>query len=147
MNYIELQNEIKSAMKTQDKVRLSILRQVLNEVKNIEINERREIEEKDVNDMIKRVLKQTQETLEGSIKVNTNQERTDILTAQVSMLEEYLPAQLEGENLKVAIETIITENGYDSKKSIGAIMKALTENTNGNFDKAFAGQFLNQRLG
>ena len=81
MQYDELKEHIKQAMKAHDKVRLSILRQVHGEIKNIEVNERRDITEQDVDDMTKRVIKQTKETLEGSIKAGNNQERTDMLTA------------------------------------------------------------------
>ncbi len=49
MNYQELRDEIKTAMKAKDKVRLAILRQVLGEIKNIEVNERREITDADVD--------------------------------------------------------------------------------------------------
>ena len=51
MNYQELQDEIKAAMKARDKNRLSILRQVHGEIKNIEVNERREITDADVDAM------------------------------------------------------------------------------------------------
>ena len=63
----ELQQEMIAAMKAKDKVRLSIIRQVKAEVKNIEVNERRDVTEEDVNSMIKRLIKQTSETLEMSI--------------------------------------------------------------------------------
>ena len=59
MQYDELKEHIKQAMKAHDKVRLSILRQVHGEIKNIEVNERRDITEQDVDDMTKRVIKQT----------------------------------------------------------------------------------------
>ena len=61
MNYSELQDEIKTAMKAKDKVRLSILRQLHGELKNIEVNERRDVTEKDVDDMLKRLIKQTKD--------------------------------------------------------------------------------------
>ena len=82
----ELQKEMIAAMKAKDKVRLSIIRQVKTEVKNIEVNERREITEADVNNMIKRLIKQTSETLEMSIKAANDQERTDNLKQQVEIL-------------------------------------------------------------
>ena len=91
MNYQELKDEIKAAMKAKDKDRLSILRQVHGEIKNIEVNERREITDADVDAMLKRTIKQTKETLEGSIKAGNDQERTDRLTQQVEILEGYLP--------------------------------------------------------
>ncbi|MCH4184947.1 MAG: GatB/YqeY domain-containing protein, partial [Eggerthellaceae bacterium] len=94
MTYEEFKDQIKSAMKAHDKIRLSILRQVHGELKNIEINERRDISEADVTSMIKRMIKQTQETLEGSIKAGNNQERTDTLTKQLEILNGLLPQQV-----------------------------------------------------
>ena len=76
----ELQQQMVAAMKAKDKVRLSIIRQVMGEVKNIEVNERRDATEEDVNGMIKRLIKQTGETLEMSKQAGNNQERTDTLT-------------------------------------------------------------------
>ena len=96
----ELQKEMIAAMKAKDKVRLSIIRQVKAEVKNIEVNERRDVTEEDVNSMIKRLIKQTSETLEMSIKAGTDQERTDNLTEQVKILESLLPAQVSDRTLK-----------------------------------------------
>ena len=58
MKYQELQDEIKAAMKARDKNRLSILRQVHGVIKNIEVNERREITDADVDAMLKRTIKQ-----------------------------------------------------------------------------------------
>lgn len=126
MKYQELQDEVKAALKAHDKPRVSILRQVHGEVKNIEVNERREITDADVDAMLKRVIKQTKETLEGSIKAGNNQERTDLLAAQVEILESYLPKQVSGDELIALIEKTLTETGATSKKEMGKVMGALT---------------------
>ena len=133
----ELQKEMIAAMKAKDKVRLSIIRQVKAEVKNIEVNERRDVTEEDVNSMIKRLIKQTSETLEMSIKAGTDQERTDNLTEQVKILESLLPAQVSGEELEALIEQVIAELGATSKKQMGQVMGALGKATGGNFAKIF----------
>lgn len=146
MNRDELQAEIVAAMKSHEKTRLSILRQVLGEVKNIEVNERRDVTEQDVNDMIKRTIKQTKETLEGSIKAGTDQERTDTLTEQVAILEGYLPAQVSGEELVKLVEETIAELGAETKRDMGRVMGALTQKTGGNFDKAAAAKEVGSRL-
>ena len=125
----ELQKEMIAAMKAKDKVRLSIIRQVKAEVKNIEVNERRDVTEEDVNSMIKRLIKQTSETLEMSIKAGTDQERTDNLTEQVKILESLLPAQVSGEELEALIEQVIAELGATSKKQMGQVMGALGKAT------------------
>ena len=146
MNYEELHNEIKSAMKAKDKPRLSILRQVLGEVKNIEVNERREITTADVDAMLKRTIKQTKETLDGSIKAGNDQERTDTLTAQVEILEGYLPKQVSGEELAALIDAVLAETGASTKKEMGRVMGELTKRTGGNFDKAAAAKELGGKL-
>ena len=146
MKYDELKDEIKAAMKAKDKVRLSILRQVHGEIKNIEVNERRDITDADVDAMLKRLIKQTKETLDGSIKADNNQERTDTLTEQVAILEEYLPRQVEGDELAALIEVVLADTGASTKKDMGRVMGALTQKTSGNFDKAAAAKELGQRL-
>ena len=138
MKYDELKDEIKAAMKAKDKVRLSILRQVHGEIKNIEVNERRDIEDADVDAMLKR--------LNGSIKAGNDQERTDMLTEQVTILESYLPKQVEGAELTALIDEVLAETGASTKKDMGRVMGALTQKTSGNFDKAAAAKELGQRL-
>lgn len=146
MDYQTLQDEIKAAMKARDNHRRDILRQVHTELKAIEVNERREIAEADVDAMLKRVIKQTKETLDGSIKAGNNQERTDTLTEQVTILESYLPKQVEGDELMALIDEVISETGASSKKDMGKVMGALTQRTGGNFDKAAAAAELNKRF-
>lgn len=146
MEYAALQNEIKNAMKARDNARRDILRMVHTELKSIEVDERRDVTEADVDAMIKRTLKQTKETLEGSIKAGTDQDRTDLLTQQVAILEEYLPKQIEGDELIALIDQTLAETGATTKKDMGRVMGALTKATGGNFDKAAAAAELGQRL-
>ncbi len=142
----ELQQQMVVAMKAKDKVRLSIIRQVMGEVKNIEVNERRDATEEDVNGMIKRLIKQTGETLEMSKQAGNNQERTDTLTEQVAILESLLPEQVSGDALIALIEQVIAETGAESRKDMGRVMGALTTATGGNFDKPVAAKEVGARL-
>lgn len=142
----ELHNEMVAAMKAKDKVRLSIVCQVMGEVKNLEVNERRDATEEDVNTMIKRLIKQTTETLEMSRKAGNNQERTDTLTQQVEILESLLPEQLSGDALVELIEKTIAEVGAATRKDMGRVMGALNKATGGNFDKAAAAKEVGARL-
>lgn len=146
MTYDELKDEIKNAMKAHDKNRLVILRQVHGELKNIEVDERRDITDEDVNNMIKRVMKQTNETLEGSIKAANDDERTARLKEQIEVLEGCLPAQLSGDELVALIEKTIADLGASTKKDMGKVMGALGKATGGNFDKAAAAKEVGQRL-
>lgn len=142
----ELHEQMVAAMKAKDKVRLSIVRQVMAEVKNVEVNERRDATEEDVNGMIKRLIKQTNETLEMSRKAANNAERTDTLAQQVEILESLLPAQLSGDALVELIEQTIVEVGAATRKDMGRVMGALNKATGGNFDKAAAAKEVGSRL-
>lgn len=142
----ELHAEMIAAMKAKDKVRLSIIRQVMGEVKNIEVNERRDVTEEDVTNMVKRLIKQTNETLEMSIKAANNQERTDTLAEQVRILEGLLPAQVSGDELSALIDKTIAELGASTKKDMGKVMGALNKATGGNLDKAAAAKEVGARL-
>lgn len=146
MNTEQLDNEIKNAMRAKDNVRRDILRQVKTEVKNIEVNERRDATEEDVNAMLKRVIKQTSETLDGSIKAGTDQNRTDTLAAQVEILKEYLPKQIEGDELVELIDVVIADTGASTKKDMGRVMGELGKRTGGNFDKAGAAKIVGEKL-
>ena len=141
----ELHAQMVAAMKAKDKTRLSIIRQVMAEVKNIEVNERRDVTEEDVNSMIKRLIKQTGETLEMSKQAGNNQERTDVLTQQVEILESLLPEQVSGDALVALIEKTIAEVGAESRKDMGRVMGALNAATGGNFDKAAAAKEVGAR--
>ena len=146
MTYQELQEAIKQAMKAKDKNRLSILRMVHGEIKNIEVNERREIQPQDVDAMIKRVIKQTGETLDASKKAGNDPQRTERLAEQVAVLEEYLPKQVSGDELSALIEDVLSDTSASTKKDMGRVMGELTKRTGGNFDKAQAAGIVGKRL-
>lgn len=147
MTYDELKEQIKAAMKARDKDRLRILRQLHGELKQIEVDERREITDQDVTEMTKRVLKQTREMLENSIKAANDDERTERLRFQASVLEGCLPAQLSGDDLVKLVESTIAELGVTTKRDMGKVMGALVAATNGNLDKAAAAKEVGKRLG
>lgn len=103
MDYAELKEEMKNAMKAKDKDRLAIIRQVKGDVDaTVKDEGRDEVTEQDVTASLKRTLKQARETHEASVKAGTDEERTQRLAAQIEILEGMLPAQLEGAQLEGA---------------------------------------------
>lgn len=146
MQKAEVLELIKDAMRAKDKARLSILRQVNEEFKKIEIDQRREVTEADVTACVKKLIKMTSETLEFSRKAGTDPDRTEMLAGQVKALEDLLPAQLSGAELEALIDQILAEGGYTSKKDMGKVMKELTDRTEGNFDKPCAAKVLGGKL-
>ena len=146
MQKAEILEMIKDAMRAKDKVRLSILRQLNEEFKKIEVDERRDVTEADVTACVKKLMKVTNETLEFSRKAGTDEERSENLARQVQILEELLPHQLGGAELEALIDAVLAEGGFSSKKDMGKVMKELGEKTGGNFDKPEAAKILGGKL-
>lgn len=145
MNRDELNDGIKAALKAHDKVRLMTLRSVLAEVKNLEVDVRAEATEQQVNDMVKRVLKQTRETLDGYSKAGDG-ERVAEYTTRVEVLESLLPEQLSGDALEAKVKEVVAELGATTKRDMGKVMGALNQATGGNFDKAAAAKIAGELL-
>lgn len=139
--------EIKSAMRAQDKPRLSVLRLVKNEVDALEKDARRDATAVEVVSALKKVLKQTSETLEGSMKAGTDEARTAALREQVAILEGYLPARVTGDELVAIIDRVLAEEGVTGKREMGRAIGLVVEAAGGNCDKAEVARIVGARLG
>lgn len=144
----ELLEQIKLAMKAHDKARLSILRQVNQAVKQVEVDERRDATEADLTKAVKKLQKVTAEELDGLRKAGaeSHAERIQELSTQADVLSQLLPRQLEGADLEKLADSLIAELGATSKRDMGKVMGALTKATNGNFDKAAAAAYVGSKL-
>ncbi|MCR9035941.1 hypothetical protein SAMN05216348_10746 [Olsenella sp. KH3B4] len=144
----ELLEQIKLAMKAHDKARLSILRQVNQAVKQVEVDERRDATEADLTKAVKKLQKVTAEELDGLRKAGaeSHAERIQELSTQADVLSQLLPRQLEGADLEKLADSLIAELGATSKRDMGKVMGALTKATNGNFDKPAAAAYVGSKL-
>ena len=144
----ELLEQIKLAMKARDKVRVSILRQVNQAVKQVEVDERRDATEADITKAVKKLQKVTAEELDGLRKAGaeSHAERIQELSTQADVLSQLLPRQLEGADLEQLADSLIAQLGATSKRDMGKVMGALTKATNGNFDKPAAAAYVGSKL-
>ena len=127
----ELLEQIKLAMKARDKVRVSILRQVNQAVKQVEVDERRDATEADITKAVKKLQKVTAEELDGLRKAGaeSHAERIQELSTQADVLSQLLPRQLEGADLEQLADSLIAQLGATSKRDMGKVMGALTKAT------------------
>lgn len=147
MDKARIVSEITAALRAHDKVRLSILRQVKNDMDIKEKDTGRDITPDEVVAVLKKVLKQTGETLEGSIKVGTDDARTALLTEQVAILEGYLPDQVTGDALAEVIERVLAAEGITEKRDMGRAIGLVSAECGGNCDKAEVARLVGGKLG
>ena len=135
-----------SAMKAKDKSRLSIIRMVRSDIKNLEIKDKKELGDEEVISVIQKVTKQTNESLEAFEKANTNPEKIAELKYYLTVLENYLPKQLSEEEVKAIVEKVIAESGLTSKKDMGKVMGALMPFVKGRADGKLVNKIVSEIL-
>ncbi|EFD04386.1 GatB/YqeY domain-containing protein [Peptostreptococcus anaerobius] len=129
----KLQEDLKSSMKNKDTIRKSVITLVRAAIKQIEVDQRVELDDVAVMDIISKQLKQRNDSLAEFEKAG----REDLIEetkSEIQVLKEYLPQQLSEEELeKIVIETI-AEVGATSMKDMGKIMATIKPKTAGRAD-------------
>ena len=138
----QLRKDNMMAMKEQDTVKKGVLGMVISAVALAEKEKGVELSKEDELTYVQRELKQTRDSLQ-----QTPASRTDLIEEtkkKIAILESYLPKQLSAEEIKEAIEKILSEKGLEPvKKSQGVVMKEMMAQYKGQVD----GKLVNQVLG
>ncbi|WP_159883835.1 GatB/YqeY domain-containing protein [Paenibacillus puerhi] len=140
-----LNDDMKLAMKSQDKFKLSVIRMVRAAIKNIEIDQRKPLEEQEVLDVLNREVKQRKDSLQEFEKAG-REDLAENLRAEIVILMEYLPQQLSDEEVKAIVQQTIQEVGASSKADMGKVMGALMPKVKGRADGKIVNQFVQQFL-
>ena len=119
-------NDMKEAMKSGDKFRLSVLRMLKSALQLEGIALKKDLEDKEVLAVIKRNVKQRKDSIEEYKKYNKTEE-IESLEKEIEILKSYLPEELSEEEIDKKIEEVFNEVKPESMKQMGMIMKKLTE--------------------
>lgn len=122
----QINNDIKTAMKEKEVVKRDALRLLSSAMKQIEVDERKELRDEDIIKIIQKQVKQRNDSM-TQYKEAGRDDLYDIEAAEAAIFETYLPKQLSDEELQAAIRTIITEVNAVSLKDIGKIMGAASK--------------------
>lgn len=129
----KLTADMKAAMKSKEKERLSVIRMVLSDIKNQEIKEGAALDDKAVLTLLSRTAKQRKDSIDQFRKG----ERDDLVqkeSRELEILLEYLPSQLTAEELRKVVEKAISESGAASAKEMGTVMKMVMAEVSGRAD-------------
>jgi uncharacterized protein len=124
MSYLDrIQNDLTAAMKGKDELRLSVLRMVKSALKNKEIEKMHPLDDMESLQVLQTLVKQRHESVEQFTK-GGRKDLADKEKKEITIIEEYLPAAPTDEEIHEAIEAAIQEEGADSLKQMGAVIKA-----------------------
>ena len=146
MNLSErLNDDMKNAMKSKDKFKLTTIRMIRASVKNLEIDLKRPLDDSEVLDIISREIKQRKDSLQEFKKAGRDDLVTD-LAAEIEIISGYLPEQLTEEEIQEIVRQTIQELGASSKADMGKVMGALLPKTKGRAESKLVNQFVQQYL-
>ena len=130
-----LTEDMKQAMKDKEsgKLRLSVIRMARANIKNIEIDEKRELNDDEVLAVLMKEVKMRQDSLEEFTKAG-REELVEQAKQEIAILRKYLPEQLSDEELKALVEEAVAETGAAGPEDIGKVMAALMPKTRGRAD-------------
>jgi uncharacterized protein len=138
--------DIKQAMKAQEKEKLLCLRTLHSEIKNIELIDRREINDASVAAVVTKAVKQRAESVEQFRAAG----RTDLVDKeqfQIDVFKKYLPAQLSKEEIEDIVAKAIAEAGAQGKQDIGKVMKIVMPQVKGRADGKLVNEIVAAKLG
>ena len=122
----QINNDLKEAMKTQDKFALSVLRMLKSALQLEKISLKRELLDQDVLMVIKKNVKQRKDSIAEYEKYGKTEEMEN-LEKEIQILQKYLPEELTEEQIDAKILEVFESVNPTSMKDMGPIMKTLTE--------------------
>ncbi|MET1112003.1 MAG: GatB/YqeY domain-containing protein [Allosphingosinicella sp.] len=138
-----------TAMKSGDKARTATLRLVQSSLKNRDIELRGAAAPADddviVTEVLQKMVKQRRESV-ALYEQGGRQELADAETAEIAVIEGFLPSQMCEVEAKAAIEAIVAETGASSVKDMGRVMAAVKERHAGKMDMSRASGLVKARL-
>ncbi|WAR44448.1 GatB/YqeY domain-containing protein [Methylomonas rapida] len=130
-----IKEDMKTSMKSGDKARLGVIRMILAAIKQVEIDERVELDDARVIVVLDKMLKQRRE----SIKQYRDANRIDLAEveeAEILVIQDFLPQALNEAEIDDMVAKAIAETGAESVKDMGKVMAILKPQMQGRADMA-----------
>lgn len=117
----QITEDMKTAMRAKDSVRLGAIRLLLSAIKQREVDERIELTDADVIAVIEKMLKQRRDSIAAFESANRI-DLADIEKFEVSVLQTYMPKQLSDDELNQIITQVIADTGAAGAKDMGKVV-------------------------
>lgn len=124
---------MKTALRNHDTTTLSTIRMALAAVKQIEVDERIDVDDERLTTVITKMVKQRKESVRMFIE-GGRQDLAEKEQAEINLLQQYLPKMLSAEQLDAAIQDAIAATGATQTRDMGKVMGVLKKNLAGKAD-------------
>lgn len=129
----KIESDLKNAMKARDSFRLGVLRLIKTEIKNKQIELKRDLNEQEFFAVLSRMVKQRKESVEQYQKGGRD-DLAKIEQDEQHVLADYLPKPLSEDELSEMVAVAVKKTGAAGPKDMGVVMKELRDKTTGRVD-------------
>lgn len=142
----EVRAQMVAAMKNKDKERKDTLSMLLAALKNRAIDKREDLTEAEENEVIKKEIKQTQETMD--LAPADREDIREECAKRLAVLKEFAPAEMSEEEIRAQISAVLSDLGIGepAAKDKGKIMKELMPRVKGRADGALVNRLVGEAL-
>lgn len=141
----QIREDMKTAMRAKDSVRLGAIRLLLAAIKQREVDERIELSDADVIAVINKMIKQRRDSI-IQFEAAARQELADIEKFEISVLQTYMPQPMTEAEVEVAINDAIASSGVQSAQEMGKVIALLKTKLAGRADMSKVSALVKARL-
>ena len=141
----KLQEDLKSSMKNKDTNKKSVITLIRASIKQYEVDNRFELGDEEITDLIAKQLKQTRDSRDEFAKAG-REDLVEKADAEIEILKEYLPQQLSEEELNEIVISTISEVGATSMKDMKNIMSSIMPKVKGRADGKLINELVKKNL-
>ena len=138
-------DDMKTSMKSGDKVRLGVIRLMLAAIKQREVDERIELDDPAVLGVLEKMVKQRRDSI-SQYDAAERKDLSRIERDEMAIIEHYLPAKLGEAELIDAIDKAVVETGAASPADMGKLMAVLKPRLAGQADMGDVSRLVKRRL-
>ena len=142
----QITEDMKSAMKAGDKDRLKTVRLIMAAIKQVEVDQRIEIDDAGVLSVLEKMVKQRRDSVEQFEKGGRD-DLAAIEKAEIDVLEAYLPEQLSADEITALVDEIIAATGAEGMRDMGKVMGQIKARAAGRADMGAVSATVKERLG
>ena len=142
----QIENDLKSSMKSGDNIVRGVLRMLSSDLKNVEINERKKVSDEKIIEIIKKNIKSRKDSIEQYTKGN-REDLADQEKKELKILEEYMPEQMSEDEVRKIVLDIISKSEAVSASDFGRVMGVVMKEIGNKADGNVVGGILREELG
>lgn len=142
----QIKDDMKAAMKAGEKDKLGVIRMLSAAIKQIEVDERKELNDAEVLAVLDKMAKQRRESIK-QFRDGGREDLAAIEEAEIAVLQTWLPEQLSDDEINALIAEAISSTGAAGMKDMGKVMGALKPKLQGRADMGAVSGKIKAQLG